>query len=149
MTPISLYLDVCTLCRPFDEQHYLRIRLETEAFNLILGKVRNGDYSLLVSPVHREEIAAIRDMSERIELLTLLEQTGKPVRVNLASTRERAEQLVKSGFGVADAAHVAFAEQANAQFISCDDALLKICRLHNIAVWCGNPVAFCEKEGLK
>ena len=48
--PQPIYLDVCTLSRPFDEQHYLRIRLETEAFNLILSRVRKNDYKLLVSP---------------------------------------------------------------------------------------------------
>jgi hypothetical protein len=29
----TIYLDVCALSRPFDEQGYLRIRLETEAVN--------------------------------------------------------------------------------------------------------------------
>jgi len=36
-----------------------------------------------------------------------------------------------------------------AQFISCDEKLLKKCLIHKIKVWCGNPVSFCEKEGLK
>jgi len=31
-----IYLDVCSLSRPFDEQSAIRIRLETEAVNLIL-----------------------------------------------------------------------------------------------------------------
>jgi len=26
---------------------------------------------------------------------------------------------------------------------------LKKCLRHNIKVWCGTPVAFCEKEGLR
>jgi len=33
-----IYLDVCTLCRPFDDQSFLRIRLETDAVNLIMSK---------------------------------------------------------------------------------------------------------------
>ncbi|MDF2953368.1 MAG: hypothetical protein OD816_000613 [Thermodesulfobacterium sp.] len=33
--PKLIYLDVCALCRPFDDQSYLRIRMETEAINLI------------------------------------------------------------------------------------------------------------------
>ena len=36
----SVYLDVCALCRPFDDQSYLRIKMETEAVNLILAKVK-------------------------------------------------------------------------------------------------------------
>lgn len=35
----SVYLDVCALSRPFDDQSYLRIRIETEAVNLILSNV--------------------------------------------------------------------------------------------------------------
>lgn len=145
----AIYIDVCTLSRPFDEQHFLRIRLETEAFNLILSKVKQRDYTMVVSPVHIKEIDAIADSVERIELQTLLEEYGKPVKASKATARKKAEELVKAGFGVADAAHVAFAEQAGAPFISCDDALVKKCMRHGIKVWCGNPVAFCEEEGLK
>ena len=32
-----VYLDVCALCRPFDDQAHMRIRLETEAVQLILA----------------------------------------------------------------------------------------------------------------
>jgi len=46
-------------------------------------------------------------------------------------------------------AHVAFAEQYGATFISCDDNLIKKCSNHKIKVWCNNPVAFCEKESLR
>lgn len=144
-----IYLDVCTISRPFDEQRYLRIRLETEAFNLILSKAKGGDYKLLVSPAHIKEIEAIPDIFERIELQTVLKELGESIRVNISKTRKRAVELVKLGFGVADAAHVAFAEEAKAQFISCDDSLIKKCLNHKINVWCGNPVAFCEKEGLR
>jgi len=38
----KVYLGACALCRPFDDQRYLRIRLETEAVNLILSKIREG-----------------------------------------------------------------------------------------------------------
>ncbi|MBU4491163.1 MAG: hypothetical protein KKD69_01720 [Euryarchaeota archaeon] len=144
-----IYLDVCTLSRPFDDQSYLRIRLETEAVNLILSKMKQGKYRLLVSPVHIKEIGAIEDIFERVELQTILEKFGEPVMVNMAKSRARAEKLVSLSFGVADAAHVTFAEQAGALFISCDDKLIKKCLNHEINVWCGNPVAFCEKEELR
>jgi len=144
-----IYIDVCAISRPFDEQNYLRIRLETEAVNLILSRVKEGSYKLLISPVHLKEIESIPDISERIELQTLLDKLGEPIRVDLIKVRIRAEELTDLGFGVADAAHVAFAEHGQAQFISCDDRLIKKCLTHKISVWCGNPVAFCEKERLK
>lgn len=144
-----IYIDVCALCRLFDEQNYLRIRLETEAVNLILSKVKEGSYGLLVSPVHNKEIEAISNIFERIELQTLLEKLGIPVNVDISRTRNRAEELVTIGFGVADAAHIAFAELTEAEFITCDDKLIKKCTNHKIKTWSGNPVAFCEKENLR
>lgn len=149
MKPMLIYIDVCALSRPFDEQNYLRIRLETEAVNLILSKVRDGKYKLAISPVLIKEIAAIPDVFERIELNMLLEKFGETLKADMSKSRLRAENLVSYGFGVADAAHIAFAEQAGALFISCDDKLLRKCLNQKIGVWCGNPVAFCEKEGLR
>jgi len=33
MLVMTVYLDVCALCRSFDDQSFLRVRLETEAVN--------------------------------------------------------------------------------------------------------------------
>lgn len=113
MTQKSIYLDVCSLSRPFDDQDYImRIRLETEAVNLILSRARKGAYRLPVSAVHIREIDAIPDAIERIELQVFLDRLDEPIKLDMAKTRVRAEDLVNLGFGVADAAHVAFAEQA-------------------------------------
>ena len=60
-------MDVCALSRPFDDQRYPRIRLETEAVNLILLKIREQKLKLLFSPVHLIEIEGISDFFERIE----------------------------------------------------------------------------------
>ena len=74
------------------------------------------------------------------------EKYGREVRVDLKEARKRAEELIKFGFGIADAAHVAFAEMVGAEFISCDKKLVRKCK---IRVWYSNPVAFCIKEDLK
>ena len=47
-----IYLDVCSLCRPFDDQNYVRIRIETDSINLILSRVKEKYYELMKSPVH-------------------------------------------------------------------------------------------------
>jgi predicted nucleic acid-binding protein len=144
----KIYLDVCALSRPLDDQNYARIRLDTEAVNLILSKVRAGNYRLLVSPVHLKEIEAIPDMIERIELRTLLMELGESTEGDRSKIRKRAEDLVLLGFGIADSAHVASAEYHQADFISCDKKLLKKCGIHKMGIWRGSPVLFCEKEGL-
>ena len=74
------------------------------------------------------------------------EKYGREVRVDLKKARKRAEELIKFGFGIADAAHVAFAEMVGAEFISCDKKLVRKCK---IRVWCSNPVAFCIKDCIK
>ncbi|MBM4333997.1 MAG: hypothetical protein FJ117_22740 [Deltaproteobacteria bacterium] len=147
--PKHIYIDVSALSRPFDDQSYIRIRLETEAINLILSKIREGDLKLLFSSAHTLEIDAIPDAFERIELEAILTGFGESVKGDIPKMRARAENLINLGFGIADAAHVAFAESNGAEFISCDGRLLKKCLAHKIKVWCGNPIAFCEKEGLR
>ena len=144
-----IYLDVCALCRPFDDQSYLRIKLETEAVNLIIAKIKEGIYNFVVSPVHFKEIKAITEEIEQIHLLSFLDKYGIKVKINPKEAMKRAEELLKLKFGIADAAHVAFSEIAGAEFISCDDQLLKKCKKNKIKIWCGNPVDFCLKEDLK
>jgi len=149
MRQFFVYLDVCTLCRPFDDQSFLRIRLETDAVNLVMSKIHEGLLRLAVSPVHFVEISSISDNMERIELLSVVERYGTLLEIDKIITRKRAEELVRFGFGPADAAHVAFAEAGEAKFITCDDKLLKKCRKYNIHTWCGSPVQFCAEEELR
>lgn len=116
---------------------------------MILSKIRSERLELMVSPVHYREIKDISETKERIELEAMLKNLGQSIEADLTVTRKRTEELVTSGMGVADAAHVAFAEQAEAAFVSCDDKLLKMCTKCNVKVWAGTPIAFCEKEDLK
>lgn len=145
----TIYLDVCALCRPYDDQSFLRIHLETVAVQLILEAVQAGYYSLAKSPVHIREIEAIQNRLERIELLMLLEESSFTPNLEITKVRIRAEDFVSFGLGIADAAHLAFAESMKADFISCDDKLLKKCSKLNLDIWTGSPILFCEKENLQ
>jgi len=144
-----VYLDVCALCRPFDDQNQMRIRLETDAVLLILSHVRSRALTLIVSPAHDVEIAAIEDPAEREHLQRLLREIGTVAVFDLAQARQRAELWVQQGLGPADAAHLALAEQAGSDFVTCDDRLLRQCRRIRSDTWCGTPVAYCEKEDLQ
>lgn len=143
-----LYLDVCTLCRPFDDQGAMRIRLETNAYYLILQSIRDQLWQMVVSPVHFQEVQAIPDPQERHEVLAVLGSYGEPI-APLEVTRRRAEQLHSLGFGVADAAHLAFAESGADVFVSCDDRLLKKCQREHVAIPTMTPVEFCVREDLQ
>jgi hypothetical protein len=59
-----IYLDICALCRPYDAQDFLRIRMETDAVNLILSNVIRKRYQLVVSPIHFREISDISDAAK-------------------------------------------------------------------------------------
>jgi predicted nucleic acid-binding protein len=143
-----VYLDVCALCRPFDDQAQMRVRLETEAVQLVLSHVRLGDLTLMVSPVHSAEISAISDPVEREHLVLLLREIGTRVDVDVPRARQRAEQLVQQGLGLADAAHLAYAEEAKASFVTCDDQLIRQCHRVQPGIWYGTPVALCDEQNL-
>ncbi|MBI5651245.1 MAG: PIN domain-containing protein [Chloroflexi bacterium] len=144
-----IYLDVSALCRPFDDQEQMRIRLETDAVQLILANLGSNNFALIVSPAHDAEIRAIDDLSEREHLQNLLKINGARFSFDLLNARQRAEALTQKGVGIADAAHLAFAEQAQSDFITCDDRLIRQCRRIGIRVWYGTPIAYCEKENLR
>ena len=148
MTLLAVYLDLCALCRPFDDQKQMRIRLEADAVQLILSHIRVGNLRLSVSPAHDFEISAIDDVTERQHLIAMLHQIGHRSNYDLKQTRERAERLVQAELGPADAAHLAFAESAGAAFVTCDDRLLRQCRCVQPGIWFGTPMGFCEKENL-
>ena len=145
----NVYLDVCSLCRSYDDQSFLRIKLETIAVHLIFSAIEQKAYSLVYSPVHIKELSAMTDQVERYQIFHLLRESGKFIVYDKEIGRKRAEELVSFGLGPADAAHLTFAEMALADFVTCDDRLYKKCSRLELKVWAGNPVAFCEKEGLK
>jgi len=57
--------------------------------------------------------------------------------------------LFTFNFGIADAVHLAFAEQLSDYFITCDDKLIKRSRRTKLDLEVFNPVEFCMKEELK
>ena len=111
--------------------------------------VRDDVYRMVYSPVHVVEIAAIRNVLERTELLEIVHSTDEKYLLDSISLRQRANELTKRSMGVADAAHVAFAEASADYFISCDDRLIKQCQRETMNVTVMTPVEFCERENLK
>lgn len=146
-----LYLDVCVYCRPVDDQTAMRVRLETDAYYLIMRHLLNGRYRSVVSPVHFKEIRAITSLEERTKVQSWLTQSEKPQLTpnELAKIRQRAEELYALNFGSADAAHVAFAEQLADVFLTCDDKLLKKCQNTPLSISTMNPLEWLLKEDLQ
>jgi predicted nucleic acid-binding protein len=145
----KLYLDVCTLCRPFDNQNLMRIRLETDAYYLILNAIQKKKYELVTSPMHFKEVESIKDIQEKIQIIHLLDVYGEEPSFDNATARKRADELIRLKFGIADGVHLAFAEQSADCLITCDDKFLKRSKKTATKIEVINPIEFCIKEELK
>lgn len=133
----------------YDDQSFMRIRLETDAFYLILQHIKDGHYTMIASAVHFREVAEIEDPRERIEVMGLLNRYGITPSCNFSDVRKRADHLHAQRLGVADAAHIAFAEATSDVVITCDDQLLRRCRRLSVHVQVMNPLDFCQAEDLR
>ena len=145
----SIYLDVCTLCRPYDDQTQLRIRMETNAVLLIMDSVRHGAFDMIKSPVHDIEVHETTDEVERAEIENFLRSYGKECRAERATLVKRTAEFVRQGIGLADAAHLAFAEAEADCLVTCDDRFRNQSRAASAGCEVLTPVEFCEKEGLR
>ena len=67
MKKVRLYLDNCTFNRPFDDQHQLKIKLETEAKLFIQQGIITGTYELVWSYILEYENRQNRFDDRRIE----------------------------------------------------------------------------------
>ncbi len=68
------------------------------------------------------------------------------VNCDLQRAQKRALFLRENGIGIADSAHVAFAEQLADCFITCDDKLLKRCHMIDLKIPVMSPVEFITLE---
>jgi predicted nucleic acid-binding protein len=120
-----IYLDVCCLNRPFDDQKQDRIRLETEAIIIILDKCTTGNWQLVTSNAIETEIAKISNREKLKQIVEILSIATTRILVN-ETIVARTFELNKLGFSAYEAAHIASAEEAKADILlTTDDRLLK------------------------
>lgn len=123
-TPL-VYLDVCCLQRPFDDQRQARIRLEAEAVKLILGRIEEASLGWLTSEVIDYEIAQNPNAEQRWKVSLLARNAMAKTTVG-ANETTRATELEALGFSGYDALHLACAESGGSEiFLTTDDKLLK------------------------
>jgi predicted nucleic acid-binding protein len=151
-----IYLDVCCLNRPFDDQTQERIRLEAEAVLLILARCQNRDWQLLGSEAIDFEISRIPDEERRrkIVLLASLAESGVTMTEQV---EHRAMELEKLGFKALDALHLACAEEGKVEvLLTTDDRFLRKAeehgnllnvRVENPTVWLMEVARNGDSEG--
>ncbi|MBM3891995.1 MAG: type II toxin-antitoxin system VapC family toxin, partial [Verrucomicrobia bacterium] len=122
----KIYMDVCCLNRPFDDQSQARVHLEAEAVLAILNEIEQGHWTLLAGEVVDLEMDQTPDIARRERVRRVMPIRRQPLRINDAALA-RAAELEARGFGGTDALHLAAAEQAGADiFLSTDDQLLRL-----------------------
>ena len=137
---MKIYLDVCCLCRPFDNHSDTRVRLETEAVLTILKRC-SLDWELVTSTAVLYEIGLISDPTRRSHALRLIQRARETVRVD-DRLLARAEEFENLGVMGMDAVHIACSEKISAVLLTTDDDLVKIMKknaLHT-SVHADNPL---------
>ena len=141
---MRLYLDVCCLNRPFDNQEIDRNRLEAEAVVAVVTRIRKSTHLLVSSEVVNREVDAGED-AEKAELIRQILRLATHHVVVAAAELERWPELMDMGFGQLDALHLACAESAHCDlFLTTDDKLLKRARAHasGLRITVMNPLAY-------
>lgn len=121
---VKVYLDTCCLNRCHDDQRQERIWLESQAIEVILERIQNGQWERIGSEALDAEIANDPNSARRSDARKLMAGIGVVVRVGDPQVKRTAE-LIDSGFPPMDALHLACAECGGAEvFLTTDDKLL-------------------------
>lgn len=144
----KVYLDVCCLNRPFDDQAQARVHLEAEAVLIILAQCEGRRWEWVGSEVVGIEIDRAPDPERRRRVQSLVSHTHRWITVGQPEA-ERAQQLESLGVGGYDALHLACAESGQVDvFLTTDDGLLRksAALREQLQVRVENPLAWLESE---
>jgi predicted nucleic acid-binding protein len=122
---MEIYLDSCSLQRPFDDKSQIRISLEAEAILSIISLCESEQLELLSSEVLVFETNRISNVVRRENVFEILTLAKKVLMVN-DEIENHALDLVSNGIMPIDALHLAAASQESVDyFCTSDDVLLK------------------------
>jgi predicted nucleic acid-binding protein len=119
-----IYLDVCCLNRPFDDQTQPRIKLEAEAILEIIAYCQSGRWQLVNSTVLESEIGQISNQTKKEQVERYLSLAKYRIVVT-PEIIKKAKELTTFNFKNFDALHLACAENNTDIFLTTDDRLLK------------------------
>ena len=144
MAKLKLYLDNCTFNRPFDNQDYLTISLETQAKLLIQDRIKEKTYNLVwsyMSDIENEDNIEI----ERIESIAQWKLMASEI-INKSNNTiiENIIKLQKIGIHKKDAVHLACAIYAKCHYFITTDRKLLNKNINEIEII--NPTDFARKE---
>lgn len=144
---MKIYLDVCCLNRPFDDQTQDRVHFEAEAVLSIINHIENKKWQWFSSDAVAYEISKTPN-EERQERLWSLESQATHVLDLTETILQHADSIQQLGFTRYDALHLAFAKSVNVDvFLSTDDKLLKRAKRYSekIKVTVSNPLSWLQE----
>ncbi len=122
---MRIYLDCCSLKRPFDDKSQPRIAVEAEAVLVILALCESDLFKLISSDALLFEIGRIPDQDRKDDALAILKIAKEAVELT-PEIEALARRLGASGLKPLDALHLAFASASKVDyFCTCDDKFLK------------------------
>ena len=143
----SVYLDVCCLNRPFDDQTQERIRLESEAIILIFRHIENQDWQWISSEIVDFEIDKMPDSERKARIRTMKIFPAKYIIADDVLIK-RGEALRQKGFDIYDALHLACAEHSAADvMLTTDDRLTRLAKRYAemLSIRVENPLLWLQE----
>ena len=147
---MKVYLDNCCYNRPYDDQGYLRISLESQAKLYVQHLIREKKLDLVTSYVLDYENSRNPNASRRDTISDFFENAVEYIGSDKNDEiLPIAKKIQATGVKTADSCHVACAEYAGCDyFLTTDDRILKY---HSDKTRIMNPVQFIQvlsEEGL-
>jgi predicted nucleic acid-binding protein len=144
---LRIYLDACAINRLTDDQNQMRIRLETDAMEVVFSHVQAGRVSWIASSILRAELRRNPIAQRREDALAMLAYATE-VRVPNSLVADRARALNALGYGEFDALHLAMAENSQVDLLlTTDDRFLRMARrgLGQPSIRVANPLDYAQE----
>lgn len=142
---MKIYLDSCSLNRPFDDRSQIRVAIKAEALLSIISLCETGKIELISSEVLLFELNRITDIIRRQYVSEILDLARSMVYIdkNIITT---ANQFLQLSVKPLDSLHLACAFHGNADYYcTCDDKLYKKARgIETMNVKIVTPLSFIE-----
>ncbi|WP_321508463.1 PIN domain-containing protein [uncultured Methanoregula sp.] len=136
---MKIYMDVCCLCRPFDDLQNRKIRLEAVAILTILDRC-SQDWELVGSAVIDDEISRLADIEKRLKVEQKLTLISEYIELN-ETIFSRVREYQKAGLKLFDALHITCAESGKTIFLTTDNKIITLAgKIPAITITVQNPV---------
>ena len=139
-----IYLDICCFNRPYDDQSFPIIQLESEAKLFIQSGILNNTFDLVWSYIMDYE-NSVNPYTERTKTIAKWKNLAKVDIDVSANIVDSAKTIMTKGIKKKDALHLACALAAKSEYFLTTDKKLLNTQLDNITIM--NPLDFIRKIG--